>query len=328
MRRRSLVVVLGLLLLFAGHAASAQEPIEVRFGVIASGGQGEVPYAIRQFNLDRKYGFVLQEVDLTAPGQQYVMYRAGSIDVSPGTFLDLLRQRKAGFGLQAFHGFQRYNNYIVVKPDSPIRSFADLKGKRFGEFGTTFLDWLILRAAGKKAFGFDIERDADLVQGAPPLLNQFLAKGEIEAMLQFSTLTLGPIKAGEQRMLIDVPGVMRRAGFVPDAFNSNWLVAERWSAAHPGAVTRLSAMIDEAYAKLKTDDSLWLPIAAKIGFTDPAIVEAYRNLERRVDNPPFTRALVAPTQALLDAINAIAGPTAAGVTTVDPAAFIFPKERR
>lgn len=58
-------------------------------------------------------------------------------------------------------------------------------------------------------------------------------------MLQFSTLTLGPIKAGEQRMLMDVPGVMRRAGFVPDAFNSNWLVAERWSAAHPGAVTRL-----------------------------------------------------------------------------------------
>jgi NitT/TauT family transport system substrate-binding protein len=328
MRRSSLVAVLALLLLIPARGGAQEPPIDVRIGVIASGGQSEVPYTVRQFNLDKKYGFNMQEVDLTAPGQQYVMYRADSIDISPGTFVDLLRQRKAGVGLQAFHGFQGYNNYIVTKPQSPVRSFADLKGKRFGEFGTTFLDWLILRAAGKKAFGFDIETAAEPVQGSPPLLNQFLAKGEVEAMLQFATLTLGPLQAGEQRLVTDVPGLMRRAGFTPAAFNSHWLVSEKWTAAHPGAIRRLSAMIDEAYAKLKSDDSLWTPIAAKVGFTDPAIVAAYRDLARRVDNPPYNRGLIAPTQALLDAITAIAGSTPAGVTTVDPAAYLFPNERR
>ena len=324
---RNLVLVLALLVMFAGRA-SAQEPIAVRFGVNASGGQSEVIDAIRAYNLDRKYGFAVQEIDLTAPGQQYVMFRGDAIDVSPGTYVDLLRQRKAGVALQAFHGFQGYNNYIVVKPDSPIRSFADLKGKRMGEFGTTFLDWLILRAAGKKAFGFDIETDATLVQGSPPLLNQLMTKGEVDAMLQFSSLTLGPIKAGEQRVVIDVPGLMRRAGFNSNAFNSNWNVSEHWNTAHPGALRRLSAMIDEAYVKLKTDDALWPAIAAKIGFTDPAVVVAYRNLARQADNPPYNRSLIAPTQTLVDAISSIAGSTAVGFTTVDPAAFLFPNERR
>jgi NitT/TauT family transport system substrate-binding protein len=324
---RNLAVLLVLFVMLAARA-SAQEPIPVRFGVNSSGGQSEVLDAIKAYNLDRKYGFAVREIDLTAPGQQYVMFRADAIDVSPGTVVDLLRQRKAGVALQAFHGFQGYNNYIVVKPQSPIRSFADLKGKRMGEFGTTFLDWLILRAAGKKAYGFDIEQDATLVQGTPPLLNQLMARGEVDAMLQFSSLTLGPIKAGEQRLVIDVPGLMRTAGFNPNAFNSNWNVAERWNAAHPGALRRLSAMIDEAYAKLKSDDTLWPAIAAKIGFTDPAVVVAYRNLAHREDNPPYNRSLIAATQTLIDAIGAIAGNTAVGFTSVDPGAFLFPNERR
>jgi NitT/TauT family transport system substrate-binding protein len=270
----------------------------------------------------------VQEVDVTAPGGQYVMFRADAADLAPGTFIDLMRQRKAGVELQAFHGFQGFNNYIMVKPKSPIRSFADLKGKRFGEFGTTFLDWLILRAAGKKAYGIDLETDTELTQGTPPLLNELMAKGQFDAMLQFSSLALGPIKDGTQRLLVDVPGLIKAAGFSPNSFNSNWNVNQHWVTAHPESLKRLSAMIDEAYAKLKTDDSLWPAIAAKIGFTDPAIVVAYRTLARRVDNPPYSSKLIAPTQALLDAINAIAGKTPTGVTTIDPAAFLFPNESK
>jgi ABC-type nitrate/sulfonate/bicarbonate transport system substrate-binding protein len=308
--------------------ASAQTPIVVRFGVNASGGQTEVVDAVKKYKLDKKYGFDVQETDLTAPGQQYVMFRGGAIDVAPGTFVDLLRQRKAGVDMYAFHGFQGYNNYIVTKPNSPIKSFADIRGHKMGEFGTTFLDWLILRAASKKAYGYDIEQETTLVQGTPPLLNQLLAKDQVDVMLQFSSLALGPLKSGDQRFITDVPGVMRAAGFNPNSFNSNWNVAGKWNTAHPGALRKLSRMIDEAYVKLKTDDALWPSIAAKIGFTDPAVVVAYRDLARRVDNPPYTRALIGATQSLVDAIVAISGSGPVGFTQVDPAAFLFPNEQR
>ncbi|HXQ53012.1 MAG TPA: ABC transporter substrate-binding protein [Stellaceae bacterium] len=324
MKSTKIFAAAALAVAFGAGSAWSEDAVPVRFAVIGSSGQNEVPYAVQQFGLDKKHGLAMEVMDYAMPGQQYTMYKSDATDVSAGNFIDLLRQRKAGLGLQAFHGFQGYSNLIVAKPDSPIKSFADLKGKKVGEFGPTFLDWLILRAAGKKAYGIDLQNDATLVQGAPPLLNQFLAKGDVDATLQFSSLTFGPILKGEQKQVADIRDVMRAAGFDPDAFYLHWQVTEKWTKAHPDAVVRLSAMLDDAYAKLKSDDSVWPALAQKINITDPKIADAYRNEARKIDNPPYRKALIPPTQALMDSIVAIAGEAAVGVTQVDPAAFWFP----
>jgi NitT/TauT family transport system substrate-binding protein len=327
MKSRRAFAVIGLVLMASAETvgvAWSQSAPTLRFAVIGSGGQTEVPYAIQQAGLDRKYGINVEIIDFAAPGQQYTMFRSGAADISSGNFVDLLRQRKGGSAIQAIHGFQAYNNMFVVKPNSPIKDFADLKGKRIGTFGTTFLDWLIARAAGKKAYNVDLQTDASLVSGAPPLLNQYLARGEVDAMLQFSSLTLAPIAQGEQRMLIDMPTLMKAAGLRSDLFYLQWMVTEKWAKANPDAVGRLRAMLNEAYAVLKRDDGLWPTLAQRINITDPAIVAAYRDLARRIDNPPYSTESIKPTQELLDAIVAIAGEQAVGVTTVDPAAFLFP----
>jgi NitT/TauT family transport system substrate-binding protein len=319
--------VIGLALIAsAEHVAVAwsQSTPTLRFAVIGSGGQNEVPFAIQQAGLDRKYGINVEIIDFAAPGQQYNMFRSGAADIANGNFIDLLRQRKGGNAVQAIHGFQGYNNVFVVKPSSSIKEFADLKGRKVGTFGTTFLDWLIARAAGKKAFNVDLQTDASLVPGAPPLLNQFLARGEVDATLQFSSLALAPIARSEQRMLIDMPALMKAAGFRSDLLYLQWMVTEKWARANPEAVARVPAMLNEAYAVLKRDDGLWPALAQRINITDPQIVAAYRDLARRIDNPPYSAELIKPTQDLLDALVAIAGEQAVGVTTVDPAAFLFP----
>jgi len=300
------------------------DEIPVRIGVIKSAGQADLTYVIRQFGIDKKHGLAVQQVELSAPGQQYVMLRADTIDASPGTFVDLMRQRKAGVGLRAFHGRQRYNNLIVTRPDSSIQNFSHLKGKKVGNFGTTFLDWLIVRAAGKRAFGIDLEKDATSIPGSPPLLNQFLARGEVDGMLQFSTLCIAPILKGEQRSIIDIPSLMRAAGFSPDAFYSQWNVSDKWATAHPDGVDKLFSMIDEAYAKLGSDDSVWPAVAQQIGMTDPVMITAYRDLARKTDNAPYDRSLIAATQQMLDAIISIAGDGPIGFTRLDPDAFLFP----
>ena len=300
------------------------DEIPVRIGVIKSAGQADLTYVIRQFGIDKKHGLAVQQVELSAPGQQYVMLRADTIDASPGTFVDLMRQRKAGVGLRAFHGRQRYNNLIVTRPDSSIQNFSHLKGKKVGNFGTTFLDWLIVRAAGKRAFGIDLEKDATSIPGSPPLLNQFLARGEVDGMLQFSTLCIAPILKGEQRSIIDIPSLMRAAGFSPDAFYSQWNVSDKWATAHPDGVDKLFSMIDEAYTKLGSDDSVWPAVAQQIGMTDPVMITAYRDLARKTDNAPYDRSLIAATQQMLDAIISIAGDGPIGFTRLDPDAFLFP----
>jgi NitT/TauT family transport system substrate-binding protein len=306
-----------------GQGTPGNEPPTLRFAVAGSSSQSEVPYAIREAGLDRKYGINIEVIDIAAPGQQYTMFRSGAADIGPGNFVDLLRQRKGGSAIQSIHGFQGYSNQFVVKPGSPIKAFADLKGRKVGTFGTTFLDWLIVRAAGRKAYNIDLQTDATLVPGAPPLLNQFLARGEVEAALQFSTLTLSPIARNEQRALIDLPGLMKAAGFNSDIFYLQWMITEKWAKANPEAVRKVPAMLDDAYAVLRTNDRLWPVLAQRINITDPAVVAAYRDAARRIDNPPFSAALIKPTQDVLDAIIAIAGEQAVGVMTIDPAAFLF-----
>jgi NitT/TauT family transport system substrate-binding protein len=306
----------------AGGAPGQGAPT-LRFAVIGSAGQTEVPFALQQAGLDKKYGINIEIIDFAAPGQQYNMFRSGAADIAGGNFIDLLRQRKGGNAIQAIHGFQGYNNAFVVRPNSSVKAFADLRGRKVGTFGTTFLDWLIVRAAGKKAYNVDLQNDATLVSGAPPLLNQFLARGEVDATLQFSSLTLAPIARSEQRVLIDLPALMKAAGFRSDLFYVQWMITEKWAKANPQALTRLPKMLSEAYALLNRDDGLWPALAQRINISDPAIIAAYRDLERGVDNPPYSAELIKPTQELLDAIVAIAGEQAVGVTTVDPAAFLF-----
>jgi NitT/TauT family transport system substrate-binding protein len=308
----------------AAGGARSQEPPTLRFAVAGSSSQSEVPYAIRETGLDKKYGINIEVIDIAAPGQQYTMFRAGAADIGIGNFVDLLRQRKGGSAILGIHGFQGYSNRFVVKPGSPVKTFADLKGRKVGTFGTAFLDWLIVRAAGRKAWNVDLQTDAAVVPGAPPLLNQFLAKGEVEATLQFSTLTLGPIARNEQRALIDLPGLMKAAGFNSDIFYLEWVITEKWVKANPQAVRNVPAMLDDAYAALRSNDALWPVLAQRINITDPAVASAYRDEARRIDNPPYSAALIKPTQEVLDAMVAIAGEQAAGVTAIDPAAFLFP----
>lgn len=328
MKWRDVFAVLGLALMALGaadvRAARGQEAPTLRFAVIGSGGQTEVPFAIQRAGLDKKYGINIEIIDFAAPGQQYNMFRSGAADIAGGNFIDLLRQRKGGNAIRAIHGFQAYSNMFVVRSNAPIRQFADLKGKKVGTFGTTFLDWLIARAAGKRAYDVDLQTDATLAPGAPPLLNQFLARGEVDATLQFSSLTLAPVARGEQRPLIDLPALMQAAGFRSDLFYVVWMITEKWANANPAAVRRLPAMLNESYAVLKGDDTLWPTLAQRINITDPPIIAAYRDLDRRINNPPYGAELIQPTQGLLDAIIAIAGEQAVGVTLVDPAAFQFP----
>jgi NitT/TauT family transport system substrate-binding protein len=305
--------------------STAAVRIPVRIAVSPASGQGPLPYIIKKHHLDEKYGFDVQETDYVQPGQQFILVRANAVDIIPCNFIDLLRQRHAGVKLQAFHGFESYSNQILVPVDSKIRQFRDLKGVRMGEFSTTSLDWLILRSGGKRTYGVDLQTDAKPVGGAPPLLNNLMERGSIDATLQFRSVALAPVANGKARVLTDLPAFMASAGFNPKAFYVQWNIAEPWLKAHPGQLARLDAMISEAYTLLDNDDEAWATIAKQIGLP-PALIGRYRDASRRIENPPYDASLIAPTQTLLDSIIAVTGAASVGATKVDPDAFLFPAQ--
>ena len=67
-----------------------------------------------------------------------------------------------------------------------IASLADLAGKKIGVAGGPLdKSWLLLQGLAAKRHGMDLAAEAEPVYGAPPLLNEKVQTGELDAVLNY-----------------------------------------------------------------------------------------------------------------------------------------------
>ena len=79
---------------------------------------------------------------------------------------------------------------VIVRKDSPFKTPADLLGKKFGTFSTGAGSFKAARAAMIDAYNFDIVKDTQLQQVAGPALTKLLERGDVDAMINISSLNL------------------------------------------------------------------------------------------------------------------------------------------
>jgi len=276
--------------------------------------------------IDKKHGLDVTVVPISATGQQWLSLRSGSADVGSGSVLDLLRQRQAGLHVRAFMTFQTYNNPVVVPANSPIKAYPDLAGKKVGTPDASLLDFMILRAAGKKAYNLDVGTQATPTPASPTLLLELLSKGQIDAALDFSSLTATPVAQGKLRVLLTVPQIMQQASFNPKSFYLLISATDAWNQQHPGGVAKLHDAEVETFQMLMTQDAPWTALAKEVGITDPAQVAGYMKSQRAVFQLDYSSLLLDATTSLMNDLISVNGKDAVGISGVDPNAFIFPSQ--
>lgn len=79
---------------------------------------------------------------------------------------------------------------VLVPKNSPIKSPADLRGKRFGTFSTGAGSFKAVRAALIDGFKLDLVKDTKLQQVAGPALTKLVEDGQLDAMMNISSLNL------------------------------------------------------------------------------------------------------------------------------------------
>lgn len=79
---------------------------------------------------------------------------------------------------------------VIVLKDSPYKAVADLRGKKFGTFSTGAGSFKAARAAMIDGFNLDVVKDTQLQQVAGPALNKLLERGELDAMINISSLNI------------------------------------------------------------------------------------------------------------------------------------------
>lgn len=302
--RAALLAALLLPLALAARPAAA----EVRVAVLKFGTVNWELDVIAEHGLDRKHGIELEVIHLTNKDATAVALLSDAADVIVTDWIWVSRQRAAGDDF-ALVPYSNAAGSVMAHPDSGIRSFADLfEGRRrLGVAGSSVdKSWLLVRAYGLETVGEDLADAARVSFAAPPLLNQMLLTGELDAVITFWNFT-ARLRAAGMREVLPVPEVLPRLGVAGKLPLIGYVFRESWARENPGDLAGFLAASREARGILAASDAEWERIRPLTGARDDdAILAALRDAFRAGIPDPDTDATV-PVAAAFSVLARIGG---------------------
>jgi NitT/TauT family transport system substrate-binding protein len=265
--------VIGLLLAAVPQPSRAEirgDGGKMRLLYSPSGTNSFLPFVIQKFALDRKYGFELQAVPQATTQTGITAIQAGGAELGTFGWNDIQRMKNAGIKVVGVAPFLRWGaDFSLVPVNSPIQTFGDLKGKKFGVTSRTTLNYIVERALTRKAYKFDLEKDATIVEGAPSLLRGLAEQGQVDATEMFNSLTPAMITTGKFRVLAKVSDLVHQLG-LPDTPFLLYTVEASYAAARPNNVKAFLAAYRDAVDILRTDDAVWLERGTEMKMSEEA----------------------------------------------------------
>jgi NitT/TauT family transport system substrate-binding protein len=268
---------LGVCLGAAGQGTAADP---VRIAVLKFGTVNWELEVIKRHGLDRKNGFSLEVLGLAGKNATSVALQAGEVDVIVTDWIWVSRQRAEGMGY-TFAPFSTAAGALMVPAGSPIRDLSDLKGRSLGIAGGPLdKSWLLLRALARRSLGFDANREIDKAFAAPPLLNEQILAGRLDAILNFWHFAARLEAAGFRRVMgvdemIRALGIDRKIPVIGYVFDHAWAEANR------DQLLGFIAASREAKDILRQSDEEWRRLRPLMKAEDDATFRALRDSYRR-----------------------------------------------
>jgi NitT/TauT family transport system substrate-binding protein len=233
---------------------------------------------IRAHGLDKQANLAIEVSELASPEAGKIALRSGSADIIVSDWLWVSRERSLGAKL-AFYPYSSALGAVMVPASSPIRSLADIKGRKLAVAGGPIdKSWLLLQAQAKQD-GLDLKSDATIVYGAPPLLAAKMLDGEMDATINFWNFCAALETKGFRR-LVGIEDILPKLGAKGRIAMVGYVFDDEWSNAHRDLLARFIAMTRAAKETLATSDAEWETIAPLTGATDSATLHAYRDRYR------------------------------------------------
>src|SRR4051794_11429768 len=153
------------------------------------------------------------------------------------------------FGLQGGGiAVNRINDGLIVKPDSPIKAFADLRGKTLGH--VPGIQWRTISRHMVRSAGLDPDKDVKLIDLAVAMQVPAVVGGTVDATLSLEPVGSIAIASGKAARAMTNPV----AGVIADPFYSGASVmTTRFLKDRPDVARRVVAVIDEATDLVNAD---------------------------------------------------------------------------
>ena len=241
-------------------AGQALQPVNI---ATAAGGQsGYVAALIENRGLDAKNGIKIANLmmDFTEAANAVKLGRATASAMQPSTAVNLI---KSGTDIRLITPQIWSGNSWLVKKESPYRSFAELKGKKIGNFarvtGAYFFSAVI--AKEKK---LDLEKDFQVIPAETGALIALLDRGEVEAINMFEPHTTRLVMSGRYRVLVDfdieleeifgAPPLKSTVGMLKETVEKQPQLLKAIRAAYTDAIQVIKTGQDEEFFKAKAKE--------------------------------------------------------------------------
>ena len=243
----------------------------VKVGVLKFGTVNWELDVIKHNGFDAAEGVDLQTIEFANVNATAIALQSGAVDAIVTDWLWVTRLRAEGADF-TFVPYSISVGALVVPPDSPIATLADLEGKRLGiAGGPVDKSWLVIRALAAQRDGLDLDQAVDKVFGAPPLLNEQIDLGEIDALINNWNF-VAQLEAKGYRRLIGAADAAKALGIESDVPLLGYVFGSGWAALHRDDVLGLVRASRRAKQLLIDSDSEW---------------DRLRPLMRAADEPTF-----------------------------------------
>jgi NitT/TauT family transport system substrate-binding protein len=259
-------------LLWDGSATASDR---LRISVLKFGTASWALWVIKDRHLDQAEGTALEVTELGSPQATLVALQSGATDLSVSDWLWVVRQRTAGRPF-TFVPYSTATGALLVAGDSPVASLKALSGKRVGVAGGPLdKSWLVLRALSLKQDGVDIASQVEPVYGAPPLLNQEILHGRIDAVLNYWPYA-ARLTATGFRPLVQIQDAIEALGIDSRVPMVGYVFDEHLGSPHREARLGFFRALRKAQALLQTSDEEWERLRPLMGAPDQATFEALK----------------------------------------------------
>jgi len=248
--------------------AAATEVTRIRVGVMAGGTLVWELAALNNEGLLADSGIEVETITMANPQANKVAIQAGSVDIMISDWIWVSGMRADGSDL-TFYPYSDVSGSLLVPKDSTIKSLADLKGKKLGVAGGELdKNWLLLRALAKQQ-GLELAGSLETVYGAPPLLNQQMAGGRVDALLTYWQYA-APLQAQGYRQLLSGEEIIRQLGIAENVPHMGYVFKAGWAKQNQAALQRFLELSKTARDRLCDSDAAWQKVVGLTDTHDPA----------------------------------------------------------
>jgi NitT/TauT family transport system substrate-binding protein len=262
--------------LLAGQARAADR---LRIAVQRTGTLAWEMSVIRAQGLDKEADLDLQSVDVASVDAAIIALRSGAVDIIVTDWLWVSRERSLGANF-VFYPYSSAIGAVVANPAKGVTNLRDLIGRKLAVAGGPLdKSWLLLQAWARRT-GLDLRRATNVVYGAPPLLAEKAAQGEVDAALEYWNYCADLEARGFTRV-VDIAEVEKALGATGPVAAIGYVFDGTFAGANGAALSRFFAAARRAKQLIATSPEAWQIVAKQLPSKSPEALAAYQKYYAR-----------------------------------------------